>query len=543
MIHTELLLIDYLRDHHPTLIAKLNSLESKSTLILLSQQFPGTQSPITTIGSLLFSPFDVNGPSKILAEKVAQILEKEFRSHIPSEIYRSETLTDKARELLASDRDKAIKLLNDSIFKLDLTVRLKNILEKAGVQTIEEILRLRHADLLKEKNCGRKSLRDLIAEVERRIVAVFKGNRFDDFLDSLNSGTRNPLRQCFDLLLGELEGEVKSILEDRYGLWDGKSETLQDIGDKQGVTRERIRQIEKKAITRLRNARCREFLNKFLKKYFDPQIKDKVESSYGLVTDAELRDSLFASDTEGKNYEELAYTAIADIFFEGQHIFSHILSVCEPGVYHLNSSACRSFSKVVSSIVSLLENKGESQRLHEIVASIGLNNNPSEYKLLERYLEISSMIGIDVAGKVGLRKWKTFDPKTIPNMAYQALVDLGQPSHYSEIWQKMADMFPGRAPGNARGVHNRLVGMSDVFVRTAMGKYGLVKWNIPKPPFIKDFMIELLENAKRPLPREYIKEKTLAVCNCKETSIQMLLDLHRKAFRKFSDGNYGLAKW
>ncbi|MDO8462344.1 MAG: sigma factor-like helix-turn-helix DNA-binding protein [Deltaproteobacteria bacterium] len=543
MTQTRLLLIDYLCNHNPTLIAELNSLDGKFVLALLSQQFPGAQNPIKTLGSLLFSSFDANGSDKSLAEEVAQILEREFLSRISDDIYRSETLTDKARELLVSNHDKAIKFLSNSIFKLDLTVRLRNVLEKTGLQTIEEVLRMKHADLLKARNCGRKSLRDLVAEVERRVVVAFKGDKFDDFLNSLNDETFNPLRECLDLLIAELEEGEESILEDRYGLWDGKPETLQDIGDKRGVTRERIRQIEKKAVTRLRNSRYREFLTKFLGLYFNLKIKGKVEEKYGLITDAELRDILFEDDREGKNYEELAYTAIADIFFEGKNIFSQILSVCEPGVYHLIRSACRNFSKTVSSIVSLLESKGESQQLDRIADSIGLNKDPTKYKLLQRYLEISSVIGIDVAGKVGLRKWKTFNPTTIPNMAFRALEELGQPSHYSEIWEKISAMFPNRAPSNPRCVHNMLVGMPEVFVRTAMGKYGLVKWNIRKPPFIKDFMIELLENAKRPLPRDYIKEKTLSACNCKEASLQMMLDLTPKAFRKFPDGNYGLSKW
>lgn len=38
----------------------------------------------------------------------------------------------------------------------------------------------------------------------------------------------------------------------RYGLDDGKSRTLEDIGKMLGVTRERVRQIEKKALDKLK---------------------------------------------------------------------------------------------------------------------------------------------------------------------------------------------------------------------------------------------------------------------------------------------------
>ena len=43
----------------------------------------------------------------------------------------------------------------------------------------------------------------------------------------------------------------KEIIIDRYGLSDGTEKTLEQVGQKYGVTRERIRQIESKAIRKL----------------------------------------------------------------------------------------------------------------------------------------------------------------------------------------------------------------------------------------------------------------------------------------------------
>src|SRR2546426_243369 len=53
-------------------------------------------------------------------------------------------------------------------------------------------------------------------------------------------------------MLSRLRPDKAGILADRFGLWDGIKETLQDIGDKRGLTRERIRQIEASSIQRLR---------------------------------------------------------------------------------------------------------------------------------------------------------------------------------------------------------------------------------------------------------------------------------------------------
>ena len=45
------------------------------------------------------------------------------------------------------------------------------------------------------------------------------------------------------------------ILQLRYGLLDGQAYTLEEVGRKVGVTRERVRQIEAQALNRLRQLR------------------------------------------------------------------------------------------------------------------------------------------------------------------------------------------------------------------------------------------------------------------------------------------------
>ena len=53
-------------------------------------------------------------------------------------------------------------------------------------------------------------------------------------------------------LLENLSTREKLVIQLRFGLSDGRNRTLEEIGKMLGLTRERIRQIEKKAITKLR---------------------------------------------------------------------------------------------------------------------------------------------------------------------------------------------------------------------------------------------------------------------------------------------------
>jgi RNA polymerase primary sigma factor len=52
----------------------------------------------------------------------------------------------------------------------------------------------------------------------------------------------------------------------RYGLVDGETYTLEEVGKKLGVTRERVRQIEAQALSRLRHPTHSRRLRDFLKK-------------------------------------------------------------------------------------------------------------------------------------------------------------------------------------------------------------------------------------------------------------------------------------
>jgi RNA polymerase primary sigma factor len=54
-------------------------------------------------------------------------------------------------------------------------------------------------------------------------------------------------------VLGQLSERERNVLELRFGLEDGRARTLEEVGKAFGVTRERIRQIEAKALRKLRH--------------------------------------------------------------------------------------------------------------------------------------------------------------------------------------------------------------------------------------------------------------------------------------------------
>jgi RNA polymerase sigma factor RpoD-like protein len=61
------------------------------------------------------------------------------------------------------------------------------------------------------------------------------------------------LKEQLRTALGELSKREREVLEMRFGLVDGQAHTLEEVGQAFGVTRERIRQIEAKALRKLRH--------------------------------------------------------------------------------------------------------------------------------------------------------------------------------------------------------------------------------------------------------------------------------------------------
>jgi RNA polymerase primary sigma factor len=75
----------------------------------------------------------------------------------------------------------------------------------------------------------------------------------DSTLSPEESAQQSQLQAQVEKVLGTLTPREACILRLRFGLQNGRSHTLDQVGRKFGLTRERIRQIEKQALRRLRH--------------------------------------------------------------------------------------------------------------------------------------------------------------------------------------------------------------------------------------------------------------------------------------------------
>jgi RNA polymerase primary sigma factor len=108
-------------------------------------------------------------------------------------------------------------------------------------QRVEQIIEIARSPLSLEMKVGEES----DAELGHFIA--------DDTPEPTEQAGRELLREELGSVLNSLTRREAQVLELRYGLADGTPHTLEEVGERFGVTRERIRQIETKAIRRLRH--------------------------------------------------------------------------------------------------------------------------------------------------------------------------------------------------------------------------------------------------------------------------------------------------
>lgn len=158
---------------------------------------------------------------------------------------------------------------------LHMTERIRQMYRTA--QTLEQELGRRPTpeEIASEMELPAESIRGMM-DASQHAIALERpvgddgDSEFGDFIEDqdtpspVESATQHLLQETIEEVLSELTPRQSHILRLRFGLGGGEPHTLEEIANKFGLSRERIRQLEKEALRRLRHPRLAHNLRDYL---------------------------------------------------------------------------------------------------------------------------------------------------------------------------------------------------------------------------------------------------------------------------------------
>jgi RNA polymerase primary sigma factor len=174
-----------------------------------------------------------------LFESISRILRAQ--RHLTQQLGREPNNAELAMEVGYLPAKDVQAVMRSQAEGLPLDPQIQSRLEYA-VQKIDRVLRSAEEPVSLEGPVGDEdssSLGDFIED--------------EDALEPLDAASREMLREQIHLVLNALSERERQVLELRFGLSDGREHTLEEVSRFFDVTRERIRQIEAKALRKLRH--------------------------------------------------------------------------------------------------------------------------------------------------------------------------------------------------------------------------------------------------------------------------------------------------
>ena len=326
-------------------------------------------------------------------------------------------------------------------------------------------------------------------------------------------------------ILNTIERErEREIISRRFGLFD-RRETLEQIGELLGITRERVRQLEKAVVTRLKASAERDL----------PHISN-VEAVLSNHL-GEMGKVARVSDISDRLGSENSKTHQARVAFLAN--LSPNIAVIDDNDHFYHSvglSAAhteKSIREQVNKIIEAIKNIGEPTDIKTVADKVG----NSDVKHTEALASISKNIA-SLNGRWGLVKWPMVNPKNIRDKIYVILHDNKKPMHFNEIAEAIKGSSLKRKDVTTQAIHNELIKDSR-FVLIGRGIYALKEWGYKKGT-VADVIAEVLKKEGGPLHRDEIVRRVLKSRQVKETTI--LLNLQGKPqFKRVAKATYTLA--
>jgi hypothetical protein len=330
-----------------------------------------------------------------------------------------------------------------------------------------------------------------------------------------------------------LNSKESDIVQKRFALQNYKKHTLEQIGQEYGITRERVRQIEKNALTKLSRIASKTSMVKVI----DIACKCMHESHY-FATEKQLT-ALVINETGG-------------LFIENSNLISLSFAI-NPTFEIIKKSKFSRKSwfetkkinkKIIDKTISISENLLKDSET-VVIANDLLNEVQQKLKIEQKISISKNSIGsiLSSSKKIkkieegyGLTTWRSVMPKSIRDKSLIVLNRINKPLHFRKIAKLIEDSKFDKKKVTIQAVHNELIRYED-FVLVGRGIYALKEWGFQEGT-VKDVITEILK-ASGPLNKTKIIEEVLKRRHVKIGTISLNLQKYPE-FKRVGRAVYSL---
>ncbi|MDB5161122.1 MAG: hypothetical protein JWO96_502 [Candidatus Saccharibacteria bacterium] len=327
-------------------------------------------------------------------------------------------------------------------------------------------------------------------------------------------------------ILGTIERErEREIISRRFGLYD-RRETLEQIGELLGITRERVRQLEKAVITKLKATAEKDLPHiQAVESALSAHLKDM--GNVARISEVTARIKPDSGKVDQARVAFLAHLSPGIAVIDDNDHFHHSIGL---GSVHTEKAIRDNVNKIIEAV-----NKIGEPTSSEVIAK---EYGSKDTKHVEALAGISKNLA-NLHGRWGLTKWPMVNPKNIRDKIYVILHDTKKPMHFSEIAGSIKDSDFRRNDVTTQAIHNELI-KDKRFVLIGRGIYALREWGY-KRGTVADVIAEVLRKEGNALHRDEIVRRVLKSRQVKETTI--LLNLQGKSqFKRVAKATYSLAE-
>jgi len=325
--------------------------------------------------------------------------------------------------------------------------------------------------------------------------------------------------------LGELPTRARSVLKRRYGVGEASGMTLEAIGKREGITRERVRQIENDAVRRLKKSPLFiEFASQ------EAAIKSILAGVGGIAAEGAFLALPEFRQIKDKNMLVLFCDLVDSIRRRKADDRLHAR-------WHIADAPVAGIEAALSAFARQLREQGATLTTDSAFANLAAQLKKTGVPVSEKSPTLGTYIGL--SKEIEKNSWDEYGhvsspfvrPRGMRDSAFVALARAKEPMHFRDIAKRIGE-FSNKSV-HVQTVHNELI-KDARFVLVGRGLYALKEWGY-EPGFVKDVLVEMLKD--RPMTREQILDEVMRQRQVKASTVFINLQ-NKKLFRTLDDGTY-----